>query len=209
MKLQILCDNKNSWIIPYIVTYVKNKTHQGLDCKFCQVHNDVSEGDVLVLLSCEKLFNGLHLNKNNLVVHESLLPEGKGWSPLTWQILEGKSRIPVTLFEAEEKVDSGLIYGVEYVNLEGYELINEIRALQAASTFSLLDKFLAEYPNNPGVKQVGNSTFYPRRTAQDSELNINLPLKEQFNLLRVCDNDRYPAFIMVEGIKYNLKIEKA
>jgi len=209
MKLQILCDNKNSWIIPYIVTYVENKTHQGLDCKFCQVHNDVSEGDVLVLLSCEKLFKGLYLNKYNLVVHESLLPEGKGWSPLTWQILEGKSRIPVTLFEAEEKVDSGLIYGVEYVNLEGHELINEIRALQAASTFSLLDKFLAEYPNNPGVKQVGNSTFYPRRTAQDSELNIDLPLKEQFNLLRVCDNDRYPAFIMVEGIKYNLKIEKA
>ena len=209
MRLQILCDNSSSWIIPYLRAYVEIKTEQGLDCRFCQTHNDVSEGDVLVLLSCEKLFKGLHLNKYNLVVHESLLPEGKGWSPLTWQILEGKSEIPVTLFEAEERVDSGLIYGVEYIRLEGHELINEIRSLQAASTFSLLDKFIADYPNNLGVKQTGNSTFYPRRTAQDSELKINSTLKEQFNLLRVCDNERYPAFFIVEGIKYYLKIEKA
>jgi methionyl-tRNA formyltransferase len=209
MKLQILCDNNNSWIIPYIISYVDIKRNQGLECMFCQTHEEVSEGDVLVLLSCEKLFKGLHLNKYNLVVHESLLPEGKGWSPLTWQILEGKSGIPVTLFEAEERVDSGLIYGVEYIRLEGHELINEIRALQAESTFKLLNKFIADYPHNSGVKQLGNSTFYPRRTAKDSELSIHLPLSEQFNLLRVCDNERYPAFFIVEGIKYYLKIEKA
>lgn len=209
MRLQILCDNSSSWIIPYLRAYVEIKTEQGLDCRFCQTHNDVSEGDVLVLLSCEKLFKGLHLNKYNLVVHESLLPEGKGWSPLTWQILEGKSEIPVTLFEAEERVDSGLIYGVEYIRLAGHELINEIRSLQAASTFSLLDKFIADYPNNSGVKQLGDSTFYHIRTAQDSELSIHLTLSEQFNLLRVCDNERYPAFFIVEGIKYYLKIEKA
>lgn len=209
MKLQILCDNNSSWIILYIIAYVETKRNQGLECMFCQTHDDVSEGDVLVLLSCEKLFKGLHLNKYNLVVHESLLPEGKGWSPLTWQILEGKSKIPVTLFEAEERVDSGLIYGVEYIRLEGHELINEIRALQAASTFTLLDKFIADYPDNPGVKQVGNSTFYPRRTSHDSELKIDSTLKEQFNLLRVCDNERYPAFFIIEGIKYYLKIEKA
>jgi len=209
MKLQILCDNNNSWIIPYIISYVEIKRNQGLECMFCQAHGEVSEGDILVLLSCEKLFKGLHLNKHNLVVHESKLPEGKGWSPLTWQILEGKSRIPVTLFEAEEKVDSGLIYGIEYICLEGHELINEIRALQAASTFTLLDKFIADYPDNPGVKQLGNFTFYPLRKSDDSELKIDSTLIEQFNLLRVCDNERYPAFFIIEGIKYYLKIEKA
>lgn len=209
MKLQILCDNNNSWIIPYIISYVDIKRNQGLECMFCQTHEEVSDGDVLVLLSCEKLFKGLNLNKYNLVVHESLLPEGKGWSPLTWQILEGKSEIPVTLFEAEERVDSGLIYGVEYIRLEGHELINEIRALQAESTFKLLNKFIADYPHISGVKQLGNSTFYPRRTAKDSEFSIHLPLSEQFNLLRVCDNERYPAFFIVKGIKYYLKIEKA
>ena len=74
MKFQILCDNKNSWIIPYIIAYVETKKSKSLDCSFCQDHDDVSKGDVLVLLSCKKLFIGLHLNNYNLVVHESLLP---------------------------------------------------------------------------------------------------------------------------------------
>jgi methionyl-tRNA formyltransferase len=149
------------------------------------------------------------LNANNLVVHESNLPQGKGWSPVTWQILEGKSEIPVTLFEAQEDLDSGVIYGVEYILLEGHELINEIRAIQAAATFSLLDKFIENYPNNQGKAQVGQSSFYPKRGPKDSELAIDLSLKEQFNLLRVCDNERYPAYIVIDGVKYYLKIEKA
>ena len=48
--------------------------------------------------------------RNNLVVHASDLPNGKGWSPLTWQILNGKKKIHISLIEAEEKVDSGKIY---------------------------------------------------------------------------------------------------
>lgn len=208
MKLQILCDNEYSWIVPFIHKYVETKKKQGLDCAFFQRHEDIIEGDVLVLLSCEKLYKALHLNKNNLVVHESLLPAGKGWSPLSWQILEGKSEIPVTLFEAAENVDSGVIYDVEYIILKGHELINEIRIQQAKLTFRLLDKFIANYPNNFGVEQIGNSTYYPKRTLIDSEVDINIPLIDQFNLLRVCDNERYPAFFWFEGIKYNIKIEK-
>ncbi len=43
--------------------------------------------------------------RHTLVVHASDLPHGKGWSPLSWQILEGKHSIPLTLFEAAESVD--------------------------------------------------------------------------------------------------------
>ena len=34
------------------------------------------------------------------VVHENALPQGQGWSPLTWRILKGASRLPITLLEA-------------------------------------------------------------------------------------------------------------
>ena len=33
-------------------------------------------------------------------------------------------------------------------------------------------------------------------------------IDEQFNLLRVCDNERYPAFFYKDGVKYILKINK-
>ena len=111
MLIQLLVDNKNSWIIPYA-----SKLRDDIISKFnyevtlINEHDDVKKGNILCLLSCENIFNKLDLNDFNLVVHESNLPKGKGWSPLTWQVIEGKNRIPITLFEAVEKVDAGRIY---------------------------------------------------------------------------------------------------
>ena len=81
-------------------------------------HSEVIKGDVLILLSCNKIFKSLDLNTFNLVVHESNLPEGRGMSPFTWQILEGKSVIPVTLLEATKELDDGKIYGKINVKLK-------------------------------------------------------------------------------------------
>ena len=50
----------------------------------------------------------LALHKNNLVIHASDLPQGKGWSPMPWQIAEGRNDIVFTLFEAVAGVDAGL-----------------------------------------------------------------------------------------------------
>ena len=52
---------------------------------------EIPRGDFCFLLGCGKIVGRETLGRNhhNLVVHESPLPKGKGWSPLTWQILEG------------------------------------------------------------------------------------------------------------------------
>ena len=42
--------------------------------------------------------------------------------------------------------------------------------------------------------QVGKSEFYSKRTPKDSELDINKSIKDQFNLLRICNNEQFPAF---------------
>ena len=51
-------------------------------------------------------------------------------------------------------------------------------------------------------------TFYRKRTPSDSCLDINKSINEQFNLLRVVDNERYPAFFKKNNIKYVVKIYK-
>ena len=118
--------------------------------KLINSHEDVESGDVLCLLSCEKKFNKLNLNKYNLVVHESDLPEGKGWSPLTWQVIEGKRNIPITLFEANSLIDSGNIeifligknLNMDYIeNLEVKieKLINRKVTFYLSSKFSSYD----------------------------------------------------------------------
>jgi methionyl-tRNA formyltransferase len=176
--------------------------------KLVHRHEEVENGDILCLLSCERLFKNLGLNTYNLVVHESDLPKGRGWSPLTWQILEGKSRIPVTLFDAVDSVDAGLIYGQEFIDLDGSELLPEIKHLQGLVTESLILDFIDRVLNVTGRNQTGEETYYNKRRLENSELDIHKSIFEQFNLLRVCDNERYPAYFKINNQKYILKIYK-
>ncbi len=209
MLVQVLVDNSNSWIVPYakkLVSIINEKLD--FQSKLLYKHSEVEKGDILCLLSCEKIFKNLELNSCNLVVHESDLPKGKGWSPLTWQILEGKNEIPITLFEATHKIDAGKIYAKEFISLKGHELLPEIKQKQGDLTIELILNYLKNYHTVKGLEQVGEETFYARRTSKDSELDINKTISEQFNLLRVSDNKRYPAYFVLNGIKYLLKIEK-
>ena len=105
MRVQILVDNPDSWMVPHAGELCAQVRALGHDARLLHDPEAVEAGDVLVLLSCERRFRDLAKNTHNLVVHESALPEGRGWSPLTWQILAGKSEIPITLFEAVEAID--------------------------------------------------------------------------------------------------------
>ena len=68
--------------------------------------------------------------------------------------------------------------------------------------------FIDNYPNINHFDQNGDESFYPKRTKKDSELNVSKTIKEQFNLLRVCDNEIYPAFFYINEKKYIIKIYK-
>ena len=44
---------------------------------------------------------------------------------MTWQVLEGASSIPITLFEAVVELDAGPIYLQQQITLQGPELMEE------------------------------------------------------------------------------------
>lgn len=206
MTITILVDNKASWILPYAKQLAQElgQTHAA---RLAHTQEDIAAGDCAFFLGCEKLVSSevLKRNTHNIVIHESALPQGKGWSPLTWQILEGKNDIPITLFEAEQSVDSGDVYLRDELHFDGHELNDELKKVQGEKTIALVKEYLAKYPGK-GRPQEGKETFYSRRTPADSEFDPNKTIAEQFNLLRVVDNDRYPAFFHYRGKKYFLKI---
>ena len=209
MKIQLITNNPEAWIIPYGERLQKELIAKGHECRYVNEERDVEPGDILVFLCYEKVFKNLHLNKHNLVIHESALPHGRGMSPLTWQILEGKNRIPITLLEASTKIDEGIIYDQTWIEFEGHELLPELKQKQGEATISLVHSFVDSYPNIVGKEQVGEPSYYNWRKPTDSELNVRKTIAEQFNLLRVVDNERYPAFFIVDGQKYIIKINKA
>ncbi len=169
---------------------------------------DLAPGDVCLLLSCGRLLSReqLALHHHNLVMHESALPHGQGWSPMNWQNLEGARQIPITLFEATAELDAGPIYLQHTIDLQGTELVDEWRPLQAKATIALCLNWLDRYSEvlEQARPQQGQTSHYRRRQPTDSQLDPQRSLAEQLNLLRVVDNRRHTAFVDLRGRRYEL-----
>ena len=206
----VILSDEHSWINRALMDLVMDWSESGHVVHWAHSAADLPASDFCFCLSFGQLLpsNIRQQFKHTLVVHESDLPAGKGWSPLTWQILEGKNRIPVTLFEAADEVDSGPIYAQRHINFEGHELIDSLRKKLAETTYELCSWFVAEYPRSSTQPkmQKGTESFYSRRGPKDSRLDVNKTIAEQFNLLRVVDNQAYPAFFEWEGRRFILTI---
>jgi len=206
-----VCSDAGSWINIHIPELLLDWLAEGHEVRWAHDAAALLEGDICFFLSYGRIVYAdiLLKHKNNLVVHESDLPKGRGWSPLTWQVIEGADLIPITLFEAAEAVDSGLIYLQEQIRLNGDELVEELRFLQANSTSRMCRKFVADYPSilNEAYEQKGEPTYYSRRYPVDSQLDPDQTIRDQFELLRVVDNLCYPAWFELNGYNYRLKIE--
>ena len=210
-KIAILIDNPRSWFTPYGEELGVRLRERGHKVASVADPKMLPEGDIAFFLSCEQIIKKdlRDRNTHNIVVHASALPQGKGWSPTTWKVLEGKNEIPLTLFEAVDKVDAGSVYATSTIKLEGHELLDEVREKEGKAIVELALTFVDQYPNVTGIPQEGEESFYERRTPKDSELDPQKTIVEQFNLLRVVDNERYPAFFVHKGHRYILKIHEA
>jgi len=210
-RITILTD-ANSWLTPYTTKLMNMLTSAGHMCEVKNATTLASGGDFCFCLSFSQIVSAEFRMqyRHTLLVHESALPRGRGWAPMTWQILEGASRIPVTLLEAEDEVDSGAIYLQEYIELTGSELNAEWRLLQADVTIRLCMKWIEQYPQVAmlGRAQKGEPSFYPRRKPIHSQLATDKTIAENFELLRVVDNERYPAYFRFRGHSYTLKISR-
>ena len=211
LSITIISD-KDSWINQYIPKLISIFVDQGHPVSWKHNVAEIKEGNIVFYLGCGEIVapDILSKNRHNLVVHESDLPKGKGWSPLTWQILEGKNEIPITLFEAVESIDSGPIYIQDIMYFDGTELVDELREKQAEYTIKLCSTFVSNYSSvtTKTREQTGELSYYKKREPKDSKLDSNKTIIEQFNLLRVVDNDRYPAYFYLNGNRYIIKIQR-
>jgi methionyl-tRNA formyltransferase len=207
--ITILVDN-NSWILPWANELAHKLLAKGLRVSLARDHDSVQTGWINFMLGCTRIAppEVLRRNRHNLVVHESDLPRGRGFAPMAWQILEGASRITVCLIDASDETDAGDIWLKEVVELNGTELCDEWRGLQGDASLRLCLAAVENFPQLRAQKQQGTPSHYPRRRPQDSRLDVDRSIREQFDLLRVVDNQRYPAFFELNGQRYTLQISK-
>jgi len=213
MKIDVLCTGANHPIRPLLDSWVQRQGAVGHQARLIDRVEAAIGGDMLLLISCSDIVGAEVRGRYNhtLVIHASDLPHGRGWSPHVWEILNGADQLTVTLLEAADKVDSGAIWRKVSVPLAGHELADEINAKLFAAELDLMDFAVAAADTVQPVPQAANiePSYYPRRTADMSELDPTRSLAEQFDLLRVADPTRYPAFFWWRGHRYILKIKKA
>ncbi|WP_329001234.1 UDP-glucuronic acid dehydrogenase [Pseudomonas aeruginosa] len=178
----------------------------------CRKKAELPGGDILFLISCSEIIREVDRSKYSkvLVLHASDLPKGRGWSPHIWELAAGAEFITLSLLEAAENVDSGAIWSKEVIPVPVNALYDEINDLLFQSESRLMDFAILNFATvipQPQSEEF-EPTYYRRRVPEDSELDPKLSLAEQFNLLRVCDPQRFPAYFKLHGHKYKIVLEK-
>lgn len=212
MQISIICSNVLHPIRPYLEAWKEERQSSGSQVEIVSESMQLSSGDILFLVSCSEKITQIvrHRFKHVLVLHASDLPRGRGWSPYIWDILNGKDEVILSLIEAEDQIDTGKIWKKICIPIPKHFLWDEINQALFQGEIALMDWAVEHSGSILPHDQDENiqPTYWPRRTAQDSRLDINKTLAEQFELLRVCDPQRYPAFFEIYGKKYKLKVER-
>lgn len=141
--------------------------------------------------------------------HETPLPEGRGFCPLQWSVLNKREHIVVTLYKLDENIDEGKI--VNQINkpiakLDTIEILDEKRKQAISEGFQL---FIDELYQGVIVlrNQTGTPSYSPRRTPNSCELDINKKLIDLWDEIRICKNEEYPAWFIIDDKKIVLKYE--
>jgi len=211
MRISFLCSDEQHPVNEYLYKWIA--AQQGIhQIELVRRKTELSGGDILFLVSCTEIIGSAERSAyhTSLVLHASDLPRGRGWSPHIWQLIAGAEEITLSLLEVIDKIDSGRIWKKLKIPIPKHALWNEINARLFEGEIELIDFAVREYKNISPIEQDARiePTYYPRRYPSDSEIDPSQSIISQFDKIRVCDPNRFPAFFKLHGKKYKLVLEK-
>jgi methionyl-tRNA formyltransferase len=212
MRITLLCSDPRHPVNPYIQNWAQAQARL-YEIDIIQKKSQLCGGDILFLISCSEI---IHANdrakyKACLVLHASDLPQGRGWSPHIWALMQGSDTITLSLLEAEDKVDSGRIWRKTHISVPKHALWDEINHLLFTAEVEMIEyavQNIALVAPQPQV-DTEQATYFPKRNPQDSQIDPKKSISDQFDLIRVCDPNRFPAYFEHLGKRYILKLEKS
>jgi methionyl-tRNA formyltransferase len=211
MRISILSSDPLHPVVPCLRQWQRQMEARGHSVALCFEKAALPGGDLLFLVSCGHIVRQSDRARYGavLVLHASDLPRGRGWSPHIWAIVNGACEITVSMLEAADQVDTGDIWMKSTFALDGHELLPEINRRLFAVELDLMTRAVESSAGIAARPQQGEpGPYMPKRTKESSRLDPDRTIADQFDLLRVVDNDRYPAFLDYRGCRYVLKIEK-
>lgn len=211
MRISLLCSDEQHPVNEHLKRWMS--AQQGVhQVELVRKRKGLSGGDILFLISCSEIIGAADRSayRATLVLHASDLPRGRGWSPHIWQLIEGADEITLSLIEAEDKVDSGRIWKKLRFPVPKHALWDEINTRLFEAEIELIDFAVSEFERICPTAQDASieASYYPRRTPADSQIDPSQSIASQFDRIRVCDPNRFPAFFELHGKRYKLILEK-
>lgn len=211
MKIDLLCSSPDHPVIPWLEAW---RGQQASSDTVVLLHeaDQLAGGDVLFLISCTEIIapERRNLYRHVVVLHASDLPKGRGWSPHVWAIIEGARAITVSAIDAAGKVDCGDVWAKRNFDVAPHALYDEINVALFDTELKLMDDVvgMVRRGERPVPQPAIEPTYHRRRTPADSEIDPDSSIAQQFDRMRVCDPERYPAFFHMHGHVYEIRLRK-
>lgn len=141
-----------------------------------------------------------------IVFHMTDLPYGRGGTPLQNLILRGHKATKISAIKVNGGIDEGDIYLKSNLSLTGNA--NQIYRRASKMIFTKMIPYIIQNEPIP-QKQSGKVTEFCRRRSEDSQMPVNLGLREAYDFIRMLDADGYPnAFVETETLRFEFKKAK-
>lgn len=143
-------------------------------------------------------------------VHPTLLPKYRGYRSGPFIIINGEKKSGVTVHLLTTDMDKGDILKQVTFPVTPFDTTKSVfrkaREMEPELIFEVLKEIEAGTYNLTQQNEADATVFNQIRVPKDSFIDINLPLKDLFNLIRACDPEEYPAYFFIEGEKVNIKM---
>ncbi|PCI42451.1 MAG: hypothetical protein COB46_00245 [Rhodospirillaceae bacterium] len=183
------------------------------DITVLDTHEQISTDYALVFcLSYPSIIPETYLERPShgvFVNHSSDLPYGRGWAPLQWSVLAELKDVTVTIFKAVSACDAGPWAFKDSYPIAAHDTIATLYDKDQVVSTALFHKLIDAVLKGALTvhEQVGEPTYWARRTPESSRLDTGKTLDELWDHIRICDNRDYPAFFEVNGRKVFLRYE--
>lgn len=165
--------------------------------------------DLFIVAGFPHIFSEKLLNlpsKGVINLHAGPLPEYRGGSPLSWQIINNEKKIGITFFKMNKYLDKGKILLKKYFKLNKNENILHAQ-LKSNKLFSkhiltAISKLLKKDFISLNIK----GTYFNQRSHKDGKIDLSkMSQKEIRNLIRALYPYYKPPFILFRKKKIYIK----
>lgn len=169
--------------------------------------------DILITFGWRRIISEGVIDSAELAVniHPAILPDYKGYHPVPHVLINNEKYHGITAHLITKAMDAGDIVYQDRFEINRYSKLNEIQKkvndLMPQFLFELCRRLLSgefELTENDDSK---TKIVAGKRTPEDSEIPLDMTIGEAYDHIRACDENRFPAYIIIGGRKVFIKLE--